>query len=141
VGFLPVFFPPERCLGHAPVHAQPLPVDALQARIFQQPRLPQRREDSHSDPLLKAVVGRGPWAKFGGVQRFPLAAGAQHEQDGIHADPVGGAWPSPAEAMGVYVMGQMHLDLRPQGVRDTPVVGNKVWVHDRTKKGESAVRN
>src|SRR5229473_7172216 len=56
VGFLPVFFPPERCLGHAPVHAQPLPVDTLKARIFQQPRLPQRREDPRSDPLLKAVV-------------------------------------------------------------------------------------
>jgi hypothetical protein len=141
VGFLPVFFPPEGCLGHAPVHAQPLPVDTLQAGVFQQPRLPQRREDPRSDPLLKAVMRRGPRAELGGVQRFPLATGAQHEQDGIHADPVGRAWPSTAEAMGIDVAGQVHLNFTPQGVRDTPVVGNRVWVHDRTENGEPAARN
>src|SRR5215472_16434993 len=94
VGFLPVFFPPEGRLGHAPVHAQPLPVNALQTRVFQQSGLPQRRKDPRSDPLLEAVVRRGPRAELGGVQRFPLAAGAEHEQDGVHADPVGGAWSS-----------------------------------------------
>src|SRR5712692_9798312 len=68
VGFLPVFFPPEGGLGHAPIHAQPLPVNALQAVVFQQPRLPQRQKDARSDPLLEAVVGGGARAELGGVQ-------------------------------------------------------------------------
>src|SRR4051812_16433441 len=77
VGFLPVFFPPEGSLGHAPVHAQPLPVDALAAVVFQQPALPQGQEDAVGDPLLEAVVRGGAGAELGGVQRLPLAAGAQ----------------------------------------------------------------
>src|SRR5215471_18592822 len=66
VGFFPVFFPPEGCLGHAPVHRQPGPVDPL-----------------------PAVVGRRAGAETSGVQRLPLAAGAEHEEDGFHADAVG----------------------------------------------------
>src|SRR4051812_15049775 len=83
VGFLPVFFPPEGRLGHAPVHAQPLPVDAPQAVVFQQPRLPQGQEDAVPDPLLEAVVRRRAGAEPGGVQRLPLAAGAQDKEDGV----------------------------------------------------------
>src|SRR5438067_5705666 len=45
VGFGPVFFPPEGGLGHAPVQAQPAPVDALQAVVFQEARLPHLEED------------------------------------------------------------------------------------------------
>src|SRR5262245_20148460 len=56
VGFLPVFFPPEGCLGHAPVHTQPIPIEPLQAVVFEQARLPQRQEDAVPDPLLEAVV-------------------------------------------------------------------------------------
>src|SRR5215470_2862915 len=55
VGFLPVFFPPEGRLGHAPVQRQPGPVNALQAVVLQQPGLPQRQEDAVGDPLLEAV--------------------------------------------------------------------------------------
>src|SRR5919197_1292889 len=40
VGFLPVFFPPERRLGHAAVHTQPTPVDFFQVVVFEQARLP-----------------------------------------------------------------------------------------------------
>ena len=141
VGFLPVFFPPEWGFGHAPIHAQPLPVDALQPGVFQQPGLPQSGKDPGGNPLLKTVVGRGTWAELGGVQGFPLAAGAQDEQDGIHADAVGGAGPPAAEAMRVYVWGQVHLDFRPQRIGDPPVVGKVVWVHDGTKQAKAAVRN
>jgi len=126
VGFLPVFFPPEGGFGHAAIHAQPLPVNALQTVVFQQPRLPQRQKDTLGDPLLEAVMGRGPRAELGGVQGFPLAAGAQDEQDGVHADAVGGPWPPAAEAVGVHAAGQVHLDFRPQGIGNAPVVGNGV---------------
>src|SRR5579859_6653702 len=55
VGFLPVFFPPEGCLGHAPVHRQPVPIDAFEAVIFQQARLPHFKEDTLLNPKLEAV--------------------------------------------------------------------------------------
>jgi hypothetical protein len=141
VGLDPVFFPPEGGFGHAAVHAQPLPVDALQPGVFQQPGLPQRGKDAGGHPLLKTVMGGGTGAELGGVQGFPLAAGAQDEQDGIHADAVGGAGPSAAQAMRVDVWGQVHLDFRPQGIGDPPVVGEVVWVHDGTKQGQAVVRN
>src|SRR5262245_39988025 len=73
VGFLPVFFPPEGGLGHAPVHAQPGPVDPPQLVVLQQPGLPEPQEHASGDPLLEPVVGRGPRADAGGVQRLPLA--------------------------------------------------------------------
>jgi hypothetical protein len=62
-------------------------------------------KDALLDPLLKAVVGSGSGTELGGVQRFPLAAGTQHEEDGFHADTVGLAGPATAEAMGVFVFG------------------------------------
>src|SRR5262245_13362470 len=44
VGFFPVFFPPEGGLGHAAVHAQPGPVDALQLVVEHQASLPHGQE-------------------------------------------------------------------------------------------------
>src|SRR3954469_2062629 len=57
VGYLPVFFPPEGRLGHAPVHGQPGPVDALEVVVIEQPQLPELEEGAVGDPLLEAVVG------------------------------------------------------------------------------------
>src|SRR5437763_12276551 len=74
VGFLPVFFPPQRRLGHAPVHRQPRPVDPRPVVVGQQARLPQPPEEAGPHPLLEAVVGGRAGAEAGGVQRLPLAA-------------------------------------------------------------------
>src|SRR3712207_7670064 len=46
VGFRPVFFPPERCLRHRSIHAQPLPVDALQLL-----KLLDARSEEHTSEL------------------------------------------------------------------------------------------
>src|SRR5262245_29494387 len=140
VGFLPVFFPPESCLGHAPVHAQPVPVEALQAVIFEQPRLPECQEDAVFDPLLEAVVGRGPRAELGGIERLPLAAGAEDEEDGIQAHPIRCARPAAAEAVRVPMDGEVHGDLLPQVIGDAPVVGCRRFVHDSTGGKRSANR-
>src|SRR5436853_904550 len=77
VGFLPVFFPPERRLGHAPVHAQPGPVQAHQVVVGHQAGLPHVQEDAGLDPLLEAVMGRRSRAELGGVECLPLTAGAE----------------------------------------------------------------
>jgi hypothetical protein len=132
VGFLPVFFPPEGRLGHAPVHRQPGPVDALQAVVLQQAGLPHLEEDALADVLLEAVVGGRAGAEAGGAQRLPLAAGTEDEEDGVHADAVGGARLAAAEGVGVDVGGDAHLDLGPEVVGDAPVVGDGTVVHEHT---------
>src|SRR5262245_34980787 len=131
VGFLPVFFPPQGCLGHAPVHAQKGPVDALQAVIVEQALLPELEEDARFDPLLEAVVGGGTGAELGSIQRLPVAAGAQDEEDGIGTNPVGGAGPAAAEAMGVDMRGDAEFHELPQFSGDAPVLGDVGRVHER----------
>src|SRR6516225_4027878 len=96
VGFLPVFFPPEGGLGHAPVHRQPGPINPLPIIVGEQAPFPQRLEDAGLDPLLEAVVGSGTRTETRGLQRLPLATGAKHEQDGFHTNAVGGAGPATA---------------------------------------------
>src|SRR5947209_7072582 len=85
VGFLPVFFPPEGCFAHAPIHTQPRPVDTFPVVVGHQAGLPHGQKDALLYPALEAVMGCGTGAKAGGIQRFPLAAGAEHEEDGFHA--------------------------------------------------------
>lgn len=89
-------------------------------------------EDTGFDPLLEAIVGRGPGAEAGGIERFPLAAGAQDEEDGFHADAVGGARAAAAEGMGVDMFGEQVLDGDPEVVGDAPVVGEVTVVHRST---------
>jgi hypothetical protein len=132
VGFFPVFFPPERRLGHAPVHAHPGPIDALQVVVGHQAGLPQVQEDAGLDPLLEAVMGRRSGTELGGVEGLPLAAGAEHEEDGVHADAVGGAGPAAAEAVRVLVFGDQQSDGLPEVVGNAPVIRNGTFVHEKT---------
>jgi hypothetical protein len=113
VGFLPVFFPPEGRLGHAPVHTQPGPVNALQAVVFEQARLPHLEEEALPDILLETVMGGGAGAELGGVQGLPLAAGSEDEKDSIHANAIGGAGLAAAKRMGVDVFGEEPGDFLP----------------------------
>jgi hypothetical protein len=92
--------------------------------VGQQARLPHFLEDAGRGPLLEAVVGGGTGAKAGGVQGLPLAAGAEDEEDGLHADAIGGPRPAAAEAMGVFVFGEQQSDAFPQVVGEVPLVHN-----------------
>src|SRR5262249_7610378 len=74
----------QRSLGHRPVHRQPGPIDLLEGVVLGQPELPEPGEHSGVDPLLEAAVGRTAGADAGGIQGVPLAAGAEHEEDGVH---------------------------------------------------------
>jgi len=122
VGFFPVFFPPERRFGHAPVHAQPGPIDPFPLVIGQQTGLPHLLEDTGRDPFLEAVMGGGTRTKDRRVQSFPLTAGAEYEKNGLHAHAVGSPRPTAAEAMRVFVFGKQQGDTFPQIVRDMPLV-------------------
>jgi hypothetical protein len=125
VGFLPVFFPPEGRLGHAPVQAQPVPLEPLEVIVRQQAGLPEALKDADRDPFLEAVVGGGAGTEACRVERFPLAAGAQDEQNGLHAHAVVLAWPAATEAVGIAMHGQQFLHGLPDVRGDMPLV------HDR----------
>jgi hypothetical protein len=135
VGFFPAFFPPERGLGHTPVHRQPGPVDAAQAVVVKQPELPELKEDAGLDPFLEAVVGGRPGAEPGGVQGLPLAAGAQDVEDGVGTDALRGPRPAATEAVGVDMLGEADLQELPEFVGDAPGVGNVHRVHDDSSCG------
>jgi hypothetical protein len=62
-------------------------------------------------------MGGGVRAEVRGIQGGPLAAGAQHVEDGVGTLAVGGARLAPAKAMGIPVLGQQALQQRPQGIR------------------------
>jgi hypothetical protein len=113
LGFGPVFCPPAGRLGHAPVQRQPLPVDALQAVGGEQARLPHLPEDAVLHPALEAVLRRGAGTELGGVPGLALAAGAEHEEEGIPADAVGRRGPAAAEAVAVHAVGEEPGKLLP----------------------------
>ena len=92
---------------------------------------PERLEEAGTHPLLEAVVGRGSRAEAGGVQGLPLAAGAQHKEDGLQADAVGRARTAASEAVRVFVFGEQRGDGLPQVVGDAPSIGDGTLVHGR----------
>src|SRR5438876_4520057 len=129
VGFLPVFFPPERRLGHAAVHAHPGPVDPLHVVVGHQAYLPPLFKHPRLDPFLESVMRRGTWAKARGVQLFPLAPSAEYEENGLHTNAIPRPWPAATESMRVLVFGKKLLNGFPKIVRNTPVVRYGTSVH------------
>src|SRR5207249_11117880 len=83
VGRGPVFPPTQRRFGHRRVECLPLPLNPPELLVSQQTTLPEFAEQPRLGPLLEAAMGGTLRADTGGIQRFPLAAGAQHEQNRI----------------------------------------------------------
>jgi hypothetical protein len=54
------------------------------------------------------------------VQRIPLAAGAEHEEDGIHRLPILDAGPMAPQGVR-FARREQRLDALPQLVRNTPI--------------------
>jgi hypothetical protein len=69
-----------------------------------------------------------------------LAAGAEDEEDGVHADAVGGGRPPAAEAVGVLAPGDELGDGLPEVVGDAPVIGDRTFVHEDTCEERPAAR-
>src|SRR5512135_3888717 len=65
VGLGPVFPPAQRGLGHRPVQALPLPLDALQFVVLVQGDAPEVSQDPPGGPLLEVVVQGTATAEFG----------------------------------------------------------------------------
>jgi hypothetical protein len=118
VGLGPVPFSPQGRFGYRPVHCLPLPVEADRGLVLQESSLPQLGKDSSPLPLLAAIVHGTRRAQATG-QRLPLAACAQHVEDGfrgltvVHVRP-----PACGFRLGC---GQHFLEVGPHGVRNPPV--------------------
>ena len=123
VGFGPVFFPPERRLGHRPVHAQPVPRDALQLVKLFHPRLPEFQENVRFDPCLKPIVGRGFGTQLSLLQGCPLAARAEHIENGIGTAAIWYTWTPATKAMGIYPDREQRCEDGPEHIRDTEPSG------------------
>src|SRR5512134_1252201 len=73
----------QRRLQHCPVDALPSPGNALHLVVLGQPSLPQRQEQARLLPLQEPLVDRAGAAKALAGQGLPLAARAQHVDDGL----------------------------------------------------------
>ncbi len=117
VGFRPVFFPTQWCLGHRAVEAQERPVDAFRFVVAFQRAVEKFLEDTGLAPLLESVVRRRTGADARHVERLPLTSGAKDEQDTIQTIPVRPPWPTAAETMRVHPLGEKRLKEHPKLIR------------------------
>ena len=118
VGFWPVLFPPEGSLGHAPVEALPLPVDADHV-VLVQGDLPQRAEDASLLPPREVPV---PAAAGAELRRdgLPVTAGSQDGEDAVENLAVGPA--GSASRAGSPDPGEERFDPVPEGIGDAEVL-------------------
>lgn len=82
VGFLPVFFPPERGLGHGSVQRLPLPIDPLEVLVFLEGDGPQLAEEALFDQPLEIAMDGAAGAELP-RDGLPLAAGAQDIENAV----------------------------------------------------------
>lgn len=86
-----------------------------------EPLGPEVDEDAGGGPLLEAAVGRGVGADARSVQRPPMAAGAEDEEDGVHGLAIDD--PGIVAAQGMErTRRQERLDPVPEGVGDAPLI-------------------
>ena len=137
VGLGPVFPPAQGRFGHGAVHAQPTPVQSLQFVIAFKSHPPQFQEHSGGNPFLKAQVGGGAGANAGGVQRFPLATGAQDVEDAVGAGPVRNPGAASAQGMGIHPLGKEWGQRLPQFVGYLEGAGGGVGRSGRAGAGWS----
>ena len=84
------------------------------------PETPQRQ------PIPESADGRWNRSRSGGVQGFPLAAGARHVADASGAGTVGNPRSAPAEPMGVHTRGDQGHQHFPQLVGDLERTGGGI---------------
>ena len=121
VGLGPVFPPAQRRFGHRAVESLPLPLDACERLVGKQATVPEVAEHACLGPLLETAVRTTLRADPRGAQRFPLAAGAQHEENGVHGPTVGHARAMATERVGL-TRGDQRFHLGPECVGEAPAI-------------------
>ena len=101
----PVFSPSERSLGHRAIPAQSVPVNPPQFVNLGKHDLPECQDDLCCDPLLKAIAGDGFGTQLGLVEVCPLAARAEHVNNGVGTSRSGTGGPSSPKRWGFLCVG------------------------------------
>ena len=86
VGLGPVPFSPQGSFGHGSVHGLPFPIKAVLGIVLYQSFLPKPLKHPGSPPFLESVMHRAGRSEAP-RQSLPLAGGAQHIEDPVHALP------------------------------------------------------
>jgi hypothetical protein len=115
-GMWPGFFPPEWRLGHRAVHAQPVPVNALQLVKRCHSRVPELPEDIRGDPRLKPVVCGGLGTSLDLVQGFPLASRPEDVKNGIGTAAIRDTGPPASTSMPIHRRGEQRFEDGPQRI-------------------------
>src|SRR5687768_7524123 len=123
VGFLPVFFPPERGLRHAPVDALPVPVDAQLVVVLGEGGLPEFAKHALLLPALEVAVEAAAASELR-WSGLPLATGPQDVEDPIE-------YLTPGQGRASSLAGspdsrQERFETFPEHVGDAKVVHDRV---------------
>ncbi len=95
--------------------------DAFELVVLQKTLPPEFLEHPGLGPFPEAAVAGAARTDSRGIQRVPLTAGAQHEQNAVHGIPVRN--PRIVASQGMrFALGKPFLHLVPQLVRDTPAI-------------------
>ena len=123
VGFLPVFFPPEGSLGHAPVDTLPFPVDPDQVVVLVEGSLPQLAEHAPPLPPLEVPVETTAGPELG-RDGLPVTTRPQDVEDAIEDVTIGQA--GAATPGGPPNLREERFHPIPQGIRHTKRLDNGV---------------
>jgi hypothetical protein len=85
-------------------------------------------------------MGRRPRAEAGGVQGFPLTAGAEHKENRLHTNAIRRARFTAAETVRVHMFGDQQGDGLPQVLSNAPIVNYPQLVHVATSVEYAAAK-
>src|SRR5215210_1155581 len=120
-GLGPVFSPSQRSLGHRAIYGEPAPVSSTEFVVGEQPIHPELLKDPGLHPLLKASMCRGVVANAGSIQRTPLTARPEHEEDRVHRVTI--RHPRIVAAQRVWLPWRKEgLHLLPEHIRNAPAI-------------------
>ena len=114
VGFLPVFFPAQRCLGHGSVQCLPTPADPASRVIRLQTFFPEAMKYPALAPFLKVPMN-GAWRAELRRQCLPLAARTQQIEDSVGNTPQ--IYSGPTSLPTAPIPGQQRLQPSPHFLR------------------------
>jgi hypothetical protein len=88
--------------------------------------VPEFQEDARGDPVPKPGVGRGFGAQLGLIQGCPLAACAEHLENGVGTAPIGDTWTAATKAVGLHLYREQRGKHGPERIRNPKPGGRAV---------------
>ena len=118
VGFFPIFFPTQRCLGHRSIRTAETPIDTFYCIIPLQAVFPYPLECPILSPFLKSSMRRTWCAYPRFIERIPLTPGFQYKKYPIHRATIWNPRPMTSKGMPCFMLGDERLYFIPYLVRN-----------------------